>query len=105
MGVVGGSVYRVPQIVKIHRARSAEGINLLSSLMAAASMVFGIAYNSNAGYPLSTYGESIPDFICQIIVTLQMLWYSGRCSAAGLLAWFCGHVLVAGAACRAKVLL
>merc|ERR1712032_880488 len=103
--VFGGSFYRIPQILKIHRAKSAEGINLASSLVSATSSLFNFAYSSDAGYPFSTYGESIPQFATQLIITLQMLRYSKGHSASTLMRCLLAHLLFAGGVCRAKMLL
>jgi len=103
--VVGGSIYRIPQILKIHRARSAEGINLTSALLSSATTCFTFAHSSNAGYPFNTYGESIPQFATQVVIILQTLRYSKGYSTSKLIQHLFAHLLFLGAASRAKMLL
>lgn len=55
--IAGGSIVKIPQIVKIIRSRSAEGINFTGYFLELLSYVFVLAYNYRLNTPYSTYGE------------------------------------------------
>ena len=56
--VVGGSVFRAaPQLLRILRHRSAEGVALSSFAIEFLAYTVTAAYNLRRGFPFSTYGE------------------------------------------------
>ena len=56
--VVGGSVFRAaPQLIRILRRRSAEGVALSSFAVEFVAYTVTAAYNLRRGFPFSTYGE------------------------------------------------
>jgi mannose-P-dolichol utilization defect protein 1 len=57
--VLGGSIVKVPQILKIVKARSARGLSLASFLLDSAGTGINVAYNIRKHFPWSTYGESV----------------------------------------------
>ena len=56
--ILGGTILKVPQIVKIVRAGKADGVSFLSYLLETAAYAISLAYNYRSGNPFSTYGES-----------------------------------------------
>ncbi|KAJ3114346.1 hypothetical protein HDU96_002224 [Phlyctochytrium bullatum] len=56
--IVGGAVVKVPQIIKIVGAASAEGVSLLSYALETLAILIALAYNYRGGNPFSTYGET-----------------------------------------------
>lgn len=57
--VLGGSIVKVPQIVKIVRSGSARGLSLSSYLLDTAATGITVAYNVRHEYPWGSYGESV----------------------------------------------
>lgn len=57
--VAGGSIVKVPQIVKIVGGKSARGLSLSSYVLDTAGLAITVAYNFRHGFPWSTYGESV----------------------------------------------
>lgn len=56
---MGGSIVKLPQIVKIVRGKSARGLSLASYLLDTGSLVITVAYNIRHEFPWSTYGENV----------------------------------------------
>jgi len=75
--IAGSLILKVPQIMKIVNAKSAEGISLSSVLLELTSMMFTMAYCFRFGHPFSTFGESV--FISmQNLVIVLLIFYYGR---------------------------
>ena len=66
--VIPSFVVQVPQIVKIWKAGSAEGIRLSSVIFDLFAFTFGGAFNWKKGYPFSAWGELVPAIIQTAIV-------------------------------------
>ena len=66
--VIPSFVVQVPQIVKIWRAGSADGISLSSVIFDLFAFTVGGAFNWNKGYPFSAWGELVPAIIQTTIV-------------------------------------
>ncbi|OAA68227.1 polyketide synthase [Niveomyces insectorum RCEF 264] len=87
VGIVAASaVVKVPQIVKLVRARSAAGVSFLSYLLETTSYLVSLAYNVRRGFPFSTYGETAFILAQNVVITLLVLHYSGRRGWAATLA-------------------
>ncbi|KAF8965680.1 hypothetical protein BGZ46_000553 [Entomortierella lignicola] len=80
--VAGGAIVKVPQIIKIVQAHSAQGLSLLSYLLETLACVIGLAYNVRLNHPLSTYGETFFVTIQNLIILGLMLHYSGKNTSA-----------------------
>ncbi|KAJ3102435.1 hypothetical protein HDU97_000578 [Phlyctochytrium planicorne] len=76
--IVGGSIVKVPQLIKIVQAGSAEGISLVSYLLETFALMVALAYNYRASNPFSTYGEVAFITIQNVAITLLILYYSNR---------------------------
>ncbi|KAJ3159979.1 hypothetical protein HDU86_001244 [Geranomyces michiganensis] len=83
--VLGGTILKVPQILKIVSAGRTDGVSFLSYLLETAAYTISLAYNYRSGNPFSTYGEM--GFItCQnLIILFLILTYSKN--VFGLLAF------------------
>lgn len=58
IGIIAGSVLvKVPQIVKILNAKSAEGISVISVLLDLMAITFHISYSFVKGFPFSAWGD------------------------------------------------
>ncbi|KAF9210128.1 hypothetical protein BGZ49_005524 [Haplosporangium sp. Z 27] len=80
--VAGGAIVKVPQIIKIVQAHSAQGLSLLSYLLETLACVIGLAYNIRLNHPLSTYGETFFVTIQNLIILGLMLHYTGKNTSA-----------------------
>ena len=58
--VVPSFIVQIPQIIKIIRAGSADGISLSSVGFDLLAMTIGLAFNWGKGYPFSAWGELVP---------------------------------------------
>ncbi|OZJ06896.1 hypothetical protein BZG36_00255 [Bifiguratus adelaidae] len=76
--VVGGSIVKIPQILTILRARSTYGLSLSSYYLETAACLANWAYNMQAHYPFSTYGELVLLTTQNVIVTLMIHAYNGQ---------------------------
>ncbi|KAM0786785.1 hypothetical protein ACM66B_002219 [Microbotryomycetes sp. NB124-2] len=74
--VAGGAIVKVPQIIKIVRARSARGVSLTSYLLDSASTGIYIAYNARHAFPFSTYGETVFLLIQNAVIIALVVIYS-----------------------------
>ncbi|KAL7753907.1 hypothetical protein RI367_000839 [Sorochytrium milnesiophthora] len=74
--VATGCVVKVPQILKIVNARSAQGISAAGIMLETFAAAMGSAYNFRNANPFSTYGESIFITVQNIIVLALMAKYA-----------------------------
>jgi mannose-P-dolichol utilization defect protein 1 len=64
-----GSCFRsLPQILKILKARSVEGLSLTSLVVETCTYTSSMAYNINHRYPLNSWGDSIPCWIQNLVI-------------------------------------
>jgi len=103
--ITGGTLYKLPQILKIHQAKSSQGISLSSTILAMMSHVFTLAYSVSEGHPFSTYGEAFPQFACTLGIALQCLRYDLRFSAMRLSQAAGASLASAFLVCRSDLLL
>ncbi|KAI8588169.1 hypothetical protein BDZ88DRAFT_397678 [Geranomyces variabilis] len=83
--VLGGTILKVPQILKIVGAGRTDGISFLSYLLETAAYTISLAYNYRSGNPFSTYGEMGFITLQNLIILFLILTYSKR--VGGLLAF------------------
>jgi len=77
--VLGGSIVKLPQIVKVFSSRSARGLSLSSYLLDTASTAIAVAYNARNAFSFSSYGELV-FLLAQnaVIIALIVLYRPGR---------------------------
>lgn len=80
--VLGGAIVKIPQIIKIVRARSAKGLSLSSYLLETFASVISVAYNVRQMNPISTYGEAFFVAVQNLAILGLMLHYRGQTSSA-----------------------
>ena len=83
--VAASSVVKVPQILKLARSQSADGVSFLSYLLETTAYLITLAYNVRNGFPFSTFGETALILGQNIAITVLVLNYSGRAGMAALL--------------------
>ncbi len=81
--ITAASVVKVPQIIKLARSQSAEGLSFPSYVLETASFLITLAYNVRSGFPFSTYGEVGLILMQDLVISVLILWYSGRLPIAG----------------------
>ncbi|OCF33834.1 mannose-P-dolichol utilization defect 1 [Kwoniella heveanensis CBS 569] len=75
--VLGGSIVKIPQILKIVSSQSARGLSLSAYILETTSYAINLAYASRNRFPFSTYGENFFLTIQNVIITLLILFFSG----------------------------
>ncbi|EXJ95844.1 mannose-P-dolichol utilization defect 1 [Capronia coronata CBS 617.96] len=81
--ISAASIVKVPQIIKLVKSRSAEGLSFTSYLLETASFVITLAYNVRNGFPFSTYGETSLIAIQDVVISVLILVYSNKTAQAG----------------------
>ncbi|KAF2709786.1 mannose-P-dolichol utilization defect 1 protein [Pleomassaria siparia CBS 279.74] len=96
IGIIGASsIVKIPQLVKIIRSDSAEGVSFLSYLLESSAYVISLAYNIRHGFPFSTYGETALILAQNVVISSLVLSYTGK--GSWLTVWVSG-LAAAGAA-------
>ncbi|CAB3398322.1 unnamed protein product [Caenorhabditis bovis] len=80
---LGSILLFVPQILKIQKARSAEGISLLSQLLALIGALGTGAYSYRSGFVFSQWGDAFFVSIQLVIILIQIFLFSGAYLTAG----------------------
>lgn len=71
--LVGGSLVKLPQLIKILRAQSVEGLAEMSVFVEAISSSIFVSYNVLEGHPFATWGEML--FVSlQNLFSLLLFW-------------------------------
>jgi mannose-P-dolichol utilization defect 1 len=84
IGIISAaSIVKVPQIIKLVKSQSSEGLSFTSYLLETASFVITLAYNMRNGFPFSTYGETALIAIQDVVISVLILAYSGQTPSAG----------------------
>lgn len=75
--IAGSLIIKLPQIIKILGAKSAQGISFTSVVFELVGLLFTLSYSYRRGFPFSTYGETA--FIsAQNIVILYLIYSFGK---------------------------
>lgn len=82
--IAASSIVKVPQIVKLFKSKSASGISFLSYLLETSAYIISLAYNYRQEFPFSTYGETGLIMVQNVVITVLVLHYSGKASAAAI---------------------
>jgi len=81
--ITAASVVKVPQILKLVKSGSSEGLSFASYLLETASFVITLAYNIRNGFPFSTYGETSLIAVQDVVISVLILVYSNKTAQAG----------------------
>jgi mannose-P-dolichol utilization defect 1 len=81
--ITAASIVKVPQIIKLVRSQSAEGLSITSYVLETVSYLVTLAYNIRSGFPFSTYGETSFILVQNVIIAVLILTYSGKGPIAG----------------------
>ena len=90
--VVGSSLVKLPQVLKIAGAGSAEGISFTSVLLELVAITFSGAYGFSNKFPFNAYGESVFLAIQTGLIALLVLSYTrGKLQALVFAALYSGN--------------
>uniref|UniRef100_A0A6A7FUJ1 Solute carrier family 66 member 3 n=1 Tax=Hirondellea gigas TaxID=1518452 RepID=A0A6A7FUJ1_9CRUS len=94
LGIILGSIMvKIPQIIKIQRAKSAYGISFFATTLEIVAVIASFSYNFVNGYPFSSYGDVLFLLVQTGIIGALVLHYNGASQQA-----FLFLAVVAGAA-------
>lgn len=72
--VIGATCVKFPQIIKIYKSGSAEGISFLATLLELLAVTANGAYSFSKGFPFSSYGEAVTLSLQASVIALMILW-------------------------------
>ncbi|RUS81150.1 hypothetical protein EGW08_011091 [Elysia chlorotica] len=76
--ITGSFIVKVPQIIKIMKAQSGEGINLVSVTLELFAISAAWAYGAGHKYPFSAYGEAIFMAFQTVSISFLVFVYSNQ---------------------------
>ncbi|XP_065178371.1 mannose-P-dolichol utilization defect 1 protein-like [Sycon ciliatum] len=84
LGIVAGSILvKLPQIIKILKAKSVVGLSLSSFLLELMAYIFTMSYNVVQGFPFSTWGEAL-FVLVQAIIQVALFFHFAYSPVAAL---------------------
>ncbi|XP_032689408.1 mannose-P-dolichol utilization defect 1 protein homolog isoform X2 [Odontomachus brunneus] len=83
MGIIGGSLLvKIPQIVKILRNKSGEGINIFSVLLDLFAITTMVSYSFINGFPFSAWGDGVFLGLQTLAIAVLVMHYNGETAKA-----------------------
>jgi mannose-P-dolichol utilization defect protein 1 len=76
--IMGSTIVKLPQVIKIVNGKSAQGINFVGVLMELMAMTFAAAYSLSNGFPFSAWGESLFLMIVTASIGFFILYYDSK---------------------------
>jgi mannose-P-dolichol utilization defect protein 1 len=80
--VLLSTVVKVPQLLKLIRSGSAQGLSFTSYVLETSAYLITLAYNVRSGNPFTTYGEIALLAIQNVIISLLVLHFRGKDTVA-----------------------
>lgn len=78
LAIVGGSILvKVPQIMKMVKAQSGEGISVAGTSLELTAIVFNVAYSFVNRYPFSSYGDGVFLLLQTAVIGMLVFLYGG----------------------------
>ncbi|KAL8756584.1 MAG: hypothetical protein Q9184_004452 [Pyrenodesmia sp. 2 TL-2023] len=78
LGIIAlSSIVKIPQILKIISAQSAEGISFLGYLLETCSYLVTLVYSARQGFPFTAYGETALISVQNLVICGLVLGYAG----------------------------
>lgn len=85
LAIVGGSILvKMPQIMKIVRAKSGEGISVAGTTLELTAITFNVAYSFVNRYPFSSYGDGVFLLLQTAVIGMLVFLYGGAAKKAVL---------------------
>eukprot|EP00292_Cryptomonas_paramecium_P009849 CAMPEP_0113690130 /NCGR_PEP_ID=MMETSP0038_2-20120614/17594_1 /TAXON_ID=2898 /ORGANISM="Cryptomonas paramecium" /LENGTH=264 /DNA_ID=CAMNT_0000611369 /DNA_START=6 /DNA_END=800 /DNA_ORIENTATION=- /assembly_acc=CAM_ASM_000170 len=85
--ILGGVAFKVPQILKIAKNKSAEGIALSQYALELLISANTLSFNYHINAPFSTYGESVFILLQNIVIVFQIGYYQKISVVSFVLSW------------------
>ncbi|XP_072767094.1 mannose-P-dolichol utilization defect 1 protein homolog [Anoplolepis gracilipes] len=83
LGIIGGSLLvKVPQILKILKNKSGEGINVFSVLLDLFAITAMLSYSFMKGFPFSAWGDTVFLGVQTLIIAVLVMHYNGETTKA-----------------------
>ncbi|XP_012541412.1 mannose-P-dolichol utilization defect 1 protein homolog [Monomorium pharaonis] len=83
LGIIGGSVLvKVPQIMKILKNKSGEGINIFSVLLDLFAITAMSSYSFISRFPFSAWGDGVFLGLQTLIIAVLVMYYNGDTTKA-----------------------
>lgn len=76
--VVGASLVKLPQVVKIFKAKSGAGITLFGVLLELMAITFNACYSFRNNFPFSAWGEAIFLAVETALIAFLIFWFDGK---------------------------
>ncbi|KAJ3110268.1 hypothetical protein HK100_003100 [Physocladia obscura] len=76
--VVGSSIVKVPQILKIVAAENADGVSLVAYVLETLALIITLAYNIRKANPFSTFGEIAFISLQNVVILLLLTTYAKK---------------------------
>lgn len=75
--IVAGSIVKLPQVLKIYKAKNGVGISLFGVILELMAITFNASYSLRNNFPLSAWGECIALGLETLMIAYMVLWYDG----------------------------
>ena len=72
--IAGATCVKLPQILKILKSGSAEGISFVATLLELLAVTANGAYSFSKGFPFSSYGEAVTLSLQTSLIAVFILW-------------------------------
>jgi len=83
LGIILGSLLvKVPQILKIYKSKSGEGISISSVTLDLTAITIYMSYSFVKGFPFTAWGDTTFLAVQTLIVGIQVFYYGGRSGKA-----------------------
>jgi len=87
LGIIVGSVLvKVPQIIKLYRNKSGEGISMSSVTLDLTAITIYMSYSFVKGFPFTAWGDTSFLAVQTLIVGVQVLYYGGSAAKGAVYA-------------------
>ena len=76
--IVGASIVKVPQIIKLLAAKSAAGLSITALYAELVAITFTVSYSVQMDFPFSAWGESLFLSLQNVILVMLIYMYNGQ---------------------------
>jgi hypothetical protein len=85
--ILGGVGFKVPQILKIQKNKSAEGIAISQYALELLISANTLSFNYHIDAPFSTYGESFFILLQNVVIVFQIAYYRSFSAVGFIGSW------------------
>ncbi|XP_068141730.1 mannose-P-dolichol utilization defect 1 protein homolog [Drosophila tropicalis] len=76
--IAGSLLVKVPQVLKILKSKSGEGINLMGVMLDLLAITIHMSYNFMNGYPFSSWGDTTFLALQTVAIGALVIFYNGK---------------------------